>query len=39
VRAITPHDQPTDVAMQRETAIANMERAARELARQIISQE
>ena len=38
VRAITPHDQPTDVAMQRETAIANMERAARELARQIISQ-
>ena len=39
VRAITPHDQPTDVAMQRATAIANMERAARELARQIISQE
>ena len=39
VRAITPHDQPTDVAMQRETAMANMERAARELARQIISQE
>lgn len=39
VRAITPHDQPTDIAMQRETAIANMERAARELARQIISQE
>ena len=39
VRAITPHDQPTDVAMQRETAIANMERAARELARQIILQE
>ena len=39
VRAITPHDQPTDVAMQRETAIANMERAARELARQIISQD
>ena len=39
VRAITPHDQPTDVAMQRETAIANMESAARELARQIISQE
>lgn len=39
VRAITPHDQPTDVAMQRETAIANMERAARELAHQIISQE
>ena len=38
VRAITPHDQPTDVAMQREIAIANMERAARELARQIISQ-
>lgn len=38
VRAITPHDQPTDIAMQRETAIANMERAARELARQIISQ-
>lgn len=38
VRAITPHDQPTDVAMQRETAIVNMERAARELARQIISQ-
>lgn len=38
VRAITPHDQPTDDAMQRETAIANMERAARELARQIISQ-
>lgn len=38
VRAITPHDQPTKVAMQRETAIANMERAARELARQIISQ-
>lgn len=38
VRAITPHDQPTDVAMQRETAIANMERAACELARQIISQ-
>ena len=38
VRAITPHDQPTDVAMQRETAIANMERAARELARQIILQ-
>ena len=38
VRAITPHGQPTDVAMQRETAIANMERAARELARQIISQ-
>lgn len=38
VRAITPHDQSTDVAMQRETAIANMERAARELARQIISQ-
>ena len=38
VRAITPHDQPTDVAMQRETAIANMESAARELARQIISQ-
>ena len=37
VRAITPHDQPTDVAMQRETAIANMESAARELARQIIS--
>ena len=39
VRAITPHDQPTDVAMQRETAIANMESAARELARQIILQE
>ena len=39
VRAITPHGQPTKVAMQRETAIANMERAARELARQIISQE
>lgn len=39
VCAITPHDQPTDVAMQRATAIANMERAARELARQIISQE
>lgn len=39
VRAITPHDQPIDVAMQRETAIANMERAARELACQIISQE
>lgn len=39
VHAITPHDQPTDVAMQRETAIANMESAARELARQIISQE
>ena len=39
VRAITPYDQPSDVAMQRETAIANMERAARELARQIISQE
>ena len=39
VRAITPHDQPTDVAMQREIAIANMESAARELARQIISQE
>ena len=39
VRAITPHDQPIDVAMQRETAIANMESAARELARQIISQE
>ena len=38
VRAITPHDQPTDVAMQRETAIANMERVARELAHQIISQ-
>ncbi|MBR5770752.1 MAG: glycerate kinase [Alistipes sp.] len=38
VRAITPHHQPTDVAMQRATAIANMERAARELARQIISQ-
>ena len=38
VRAITPHDQPTDVAMQRATAMANMERAARELARQIISQ-
>ena len=38
VRAITPSDQPTDVAMQRKTAIANMERAARELARQIISQ-
>lgn len=38
VRAITPHDQPTDVAMQRETAMANMERAARELVRQIISQ-
>ncbi len=38
VRAITPHDQPTDVAMQRATAIANMERTARELARQIISQ-
>lgn len=38
VCAITPHSQPTDVAMQRETAIANMERAARELARQIISQ-
>ena len=38
VRAITPHDRPIDVAMQRETAIANMERAARELARQIISQ-
>ena len=39
VRAITPHDQPTDVAMQCETAIANLESAARELARQIISQE
>ena len=39
VRAITPHGQPTKVAMQRETAIANMERAARELARQIILQE
>lgn len=39
VRAITPHDQPSDVAMQRETAIVNMERAARELACQIISQE
>ena len=39
VRAITPHDQPTDIAMQCETAIANMESAARELARQIISQE
>ena len=39
VRAITPHGQPTDVAMQREVATQNMERAARELARQIISQE
>ena len=39
VRAITPHDQPTDIAMQREIAIANMERVARELARHIISQE
>jgi hypothetical protein len=38
VCAITPHDQPTDVAMQRETAMANMERAARTLARQTISQ-
>lgn len=38
VRAITPIGQPTEVAMQRETAIANMERAARELAHQIISQ-
>jgi glycerate kinase len=32
VCAITPHDQPTDVAMQRATAIANMERTARALA-------
>lgn len=39
VRAITPHGQPTDVAMQREVATQNMERAARELARQIILQE
>ena len=39
VRAITPYDQPSDVAMQREVATQNMERAARELARQIISQE
>ena len=35
VRAITPIGQPTEVAMQRETAIANMERAAREVARQL----
>ena len=39
IQTITPIGQPTEVAMQRETAIANMERAARELARQIISQE
>ena len=39
VRAVTPHGQPTDVAMQREVATQNMERAARELARQIILQE
>ena len=38
IQTITPIGQPTEVAMQRETAIANMERAARELARQIISQ-
>ena len=35
VRAITPIGQPTEVAMQHETAIANMERAAREVARQL----
>ena len=38
VCAITPHGQPTDVVMQRETAMANMERAARALAHEIISQ-
>jgi glycerate kinase len=38
VRTITPHDQSTDVAMQRETAMANMERTARALAHEIISQ-
>ncbi len=38
VRTITPHDQSTDVAMQRATAIANMERTARALAHEIISQ-
>ena len=35
VQTITPIGQPTEVAMQRETAIANMERAAREVARKI----
>ena len=38
VKTITPIGQPTEVAMQRETAIANMECAARELAHQVISQ-
>jgi hypothetical protein len=35
VRAITPHDQPTDVAMQCEVATKNMECAARQLARKL----
>ena len=35
VKTITPIGQPTEVAMQRETAIANMECAAREVARQL----
>lgn len=35
IQTITPIGQPTEVAMQRETAIANMERAAREVARKI----
>lgn len=33
VYAITPDGQPTEVAMQRDTAIENMERAARSIAR------
>ena len=35
VKTITPIGQPTEVAMQRETAIANMECAAREVARKL----
>jgi glycerate kinase len=35
VRAITPEGQPTEVAMQRDIAIENMERAAREVARNL----
>jgi glycerate kinase len=35
VRAITPEGQPTEVVMQRDIAIENMERAAREVARNL----
>jgi glycerate kinase len=35
VYAITPHNQPTDVAMQCEVATKNMECAARHLAQKL----